>query len=188
MAFMSKQRARAHYSAGSQILVNLNPSSARKDHIRAVNHLQKAVELDPDSADGFHNLAHAWYRLAECEYRATSANCRFKDLRDYEDSVSDALEHGDDAKVEEMRQQYLKEHERDGLIDGYLVFALRAVDRALGIRHDFPQAHNTRAMILGKLGRLDEAIEATEVALSQAPGYKNAIDNRDKMRELKSRR
>ena len=40
-------------------------------------------------------------------------------------------------------------------------------------------------MILAKLGRLDEAIEATEVALSQDPDYKNASENWEKIKELR---
>ena len=185
MAFMAKWRAQSHYNAGSRILVNLNPSSSpKKDHIRAVNHLQKAVELDPNSAYSFHNLAHSWYKLAEHEYLVTSTNRQFKDIKDYENSINDALERGDDDIIEKMRERYLKEHERDGLITGYFVFALQAVDRSLEIRYDFPQAHNTRAMILAKLFRLDEAIEATEVALSQTPDYKNASENRGKIKEM----
>lgn len=186
MAFMAKQRAQAHYNAGSGILVSLNPSSSpKKSYIRAVNHLQKAVELDPNSAYSFHNLAHAWYRLAEHEYLVILAHRHFKDIKDFENSIRDALENGDDDIIEKMRERYLEDHERDGLIDGYFVFALRAVDQALEIRYDFPQAHNTRAMILAKLGRADEAIEATEVALLQDPNYKNASDNREKMKELR---
>ena len=185
MAFMAKQRAQVHYNAGSRILASLNPASPKKDYIRAVNYLQKAAELDPNSAYSFHNLAHAWYKLAEYEYLVISAHYQFKDLKDYEKSINDALEKGDDDIIEKMREQYLKEHQRDGLITGYFVFALQAVDRALEIQYDFPQAHNTRAMILAKLGRLDEAIEATEVALSQDPNYRNASDNQEKMKELR---
>jgi tetratricopeptide (TPR) repeat protein len=186
MAFMAKQRAQAHYNAGSQILVNLNPSSSpKKDYIRAINHLQKVVELDPDSAYGFHNLAHAWYKIAEHEHLVTSAHRQFRHMQDVENSIMDAIDKGDNDMVEKIREQYAKESMGDGLITGYFVLALQAVDRVLEIQYDFPQAHNTRAMILAKLGRLDEAIEATEVALSQAPNYKNASDNREKMKELK---
>lgn len=62
--------------------------------------------------------------------------------------------------------------------------ALDAVDHALAIRSQFPQAHNTRAMILAKMGRLDEALKETDIALSQMPGYQNATDNQEKIKGL----
>jgi tetratricopeptide (TPR) repeat protein len=185
MAFTAKQKAQAHYNAGTRILLNLNPSSSsKKDHIRAVNHLQKAVELDPNSAYSYHNLGHAWYKLAEHKYFVASAHQQFKNMQEFENAIRDTLNNGLNDMVEKIREQYVKEHAGDGLITGYFVFALQAVDRALEIQYDFPQAHNTRAMILAKLFRLDEAMQATEVALSQAPDYKNASENREKIKEL----
>ena len=186
MAFMAKQNAQKHYNAGTRILMNLNPSSSpKKDFIQAINHLQKAVELDLNSAHSYHNLGLAWYKLAEHEYFDISTHSQWKNMQEWEKSIEDAIDTGHDDMVEKMREQYLKEHARDGLVTGYFVFALQAVDNALALQYDFPQAHNTRAMVLAKLGRLDEAIEATEVALLQAPDYRNAIDNREKMKELR---
>ncbi len=193
MAFMAKQRAQRHYNTGTRILANLNPSSSsKKDHIRAVNHLQKAVELDPNSAYSYHNLGCAWYKLAEHEHFVASAHHQFKGMvtssglrQDFENAITDALNSGHDDMIEKIREQYVKEQGDDALITGFFVFALVAVDRALEIQNDFPQAHNTRAMILSKLGRLDEAIEATEVALTQDPSYENARNNREKMKALK---
>jgi hypothetical protein len=43
-------------------------------------------------------------------------------------------------------------------------------------------------MILAKLFRLDEAMKATEVALAQAPDYKNASENQEKIKEMIKRR
>jgi len=170
MAFMAKHRAQRHYNAGTRILVNLAPSSSPKeDHMRAVNHLQRAVELDPNFAYGFHNLAHAWYKLAEHEYFTILANSQYKNMKDFDNAIDNAFENGHADMVDKIREQYLKEHERDGFVDAYFLFALQAVDRALEIQYEFPQAHNTRGMVLAKMYRLDEALEATEVALSQAP-------------------
>ena len=162
MAFMAKQRAQAHYDTGSRILTNPSSQKALQE---AIKHLQKATELDPSFAYAFHNLAHAWYIVAEGFIGASS--CQefwvnvykgkgvMKDHTDVEDFIRSALES-----------------------------ALNAVDQALLIRYDFPQAHNTRAMILAKLFLLDDAMKATEVALSQAPDYKNASENREKIKEM----
>jgi tetratricopeptide (TPR) repeat protein len=182
MAFMAKQRAQAHYNAGTQIL---NNPSSQKALWEAIEHLLEATELDPSFADAFHNLAHAWYKLAEHKHLVASTHRQFKHMQDVENAIKDALDKGRNDIVEKIREQYVKESGGDGLITGYFVFALQAVDRALEIRYDFPQAHNTRAMILAKLGRLDEAIQATEVALSQDPDYKSASENREKMKELR---
>lgn len=167
MAFMAKQRAQRHYDAGTRILASLNQSLSihrdlkeavkhmHKDFDAAITHLQKAVILDPGFADAFHNLAHAWYQVAE--YNIVTARLRgFRsNPQEDEDNIRGALE-----------------------------FALDAVDQALAIRYEFPQAHNTRAMILAKLLRLDEAMEATELALSQYPDYENARDNQEKIEEM----
>ncbi|MBE9482990.1 MAG: tetratricopeptide repeat protein [Chloroflexi bacterium] len=164
MAFMAKQRAQAHYNAGSMIFLDKSPSP--KALRKAIEHLQKATKLDPSFAFAFHNLAHAWYMVSEgtitaarrsdLQIEAYNEKERCKDHSDVEDFITSVLE-----------------------------CALNAVDQALTISYEFPQAHNTRAMILAKLGRLDEAIEATEVALSQDPDYKNASENREKIKELR---
>ncbi len=66
MAFMAKQRAQRHYNTGTRIAFNAYESSSPKKALwEAITHLQSAVLLDPSFADAFHNLAHAWYNLAE---------------------------------------------------------------------------------------------------------------------------
>jgi tetratricopeptide (TPR) repeat protein len=166
MSFMAKQRARAHYNAGTRILNN--PSSA-KALVKAIKHLQEATKLDPSFAYAFHNLAHAWYIVSEGFIGASSrpdfwinvykGKGILKDRVDAEDFITSVLEAG-----------------------------LNAVDQALTIRYEFPQAHNTRAMILAKLFRLDEAMKAAEVALTQAPDYKKASENQQKIKEMIKRR
>jgi Tfp pilus assembly protein PilF len=185
MGLLVKQRAKAHYDIGTRILTK--PSS-QKILQKAIRQLQKATELDPSFAYAFHNLAHAWYKLAEHYYSTFSSNYQFKNMKEYEKYIEDAVEKGNNDKIERARAQYLKEHEKDGLIDVCFLKALVEVDRALEIQYDFPQAHNIRAMILAKQGRLDEAFEATRVALLQAPDYRNASENRDKIKELIQKR
>ena len=186
MDFTTGKKAQKYYNAGTQMLAKLNQSSSHKrDYIRTINYLQKAVELDPNSAYSFHNLSHAWYKFAENEYFLILNNNQFKNLKDYENAVKVATEKGEDKlSMERLRQKYIGEQGKFGLISGYFVFALQAADRALEIQFNFPQAHNTRAMILAKLNRPDEALEAAEFAISQAPDYKNAIDNREKIKKL----
>ncbi len=162
MAFMAKQRAQTHYNAGTQLLTN--PSS-QESLQEAIKHLRKATKLDPSFAHAFHNLAHAWYIVAEGFISASSRQDFWINV--YKGSG------------------FMKDHtDVEDFIVSTLESALEAVDRALAILYEFPQAHNTRAMILAKLFRLDEAMEATKVALSQYPDYKNSSDNREKIKEM----
>ena len=159
MGFMSKARAQAHYNSAGRLLMNLQIHFSIKDLENAIIHLRKATELDPGFAYAFHNLALSWYNLAD--YNVAASNIQGGPL---------LSPHSPD-EVEDS-------------ISGSLELALQAVDKALAIRPVFPQAHNTRAMILGKLFRLNEAMQAAELAVSQDPDYENARSNRDKIREM----
>jgi tetratricopeptide (TPR) repeat protein len=162
MAFMAKQRAQAHYNAGTRII---NNPSSQKALQEAIKHLQEATKLDPSFADAFHNLAHAWYIVAEGFIGASSR-------KDFWINVNKG-------------RGILKDHaDVEGFITSAFESALNSVDQALTIRYAFPQAHNTKAMILAKLLRFDEGLKETEVALAQAPDYKNASENRDKIKEM----
>lgn len=166
MPFMAKQRAIAHYNAGTRLLYN--PSSP-KALAKAIEHFQEATNLDPSFAYAFHNLAHAWYIVSEGFIGASTHPGFWTNV--YEG------------------KGILKDHaDAEDFITGVLEAGLNAVDQALTIRYEFPQAHNTRAMILAKLFRLDEAMKATEVALAQAPDYKNASENQEKIKEMIERR
>lgn len=148
-------KTRAQAHYNAGTRILVNTPSRQKDFAQAVKHLQKAVKLDPGFADAFHNLAHVWYQLAEYNIAVTAIQGVRLNPQYAEDSIGAALES-----------------------------ALDAVDRALEIRYEFPQAHNTRAMVLAKLFRLNEAMEAAELALSQYPDYDNARDNREKIKEM----
>ena len=166
MAFMAKRRAIAHYNAGTRLLYNASSAEALA---KAIKHFQKATKLDPSFAYAFHNLAHAWYIVSEGFISASSRP-------DFWINVYEG-------------KGILKDHtDAEDFITSVLEAGLNAVDQALTIRYEFPQAHNTRAMILAKLFRLDEALKATEVALAQAPDYKNASENQGKVKEMIGRR
>jgi len=55
--------------------------------------------------------------------------------------------------------------------------ALKALNRALHDRPNYPEAHNDRGRALVKLDRLPEAREAFEMALEQRPQYEAASYN-----------
>jgi tetratricopeptide (TPR) repeat protein len=150
------QRAQVQYDNGTRILSNLaNSSTISSDIEQAIKYFQTATKLNPKFAFAFHNLAHAWYKVAEC-------NEAFGDLVEFR-----------------LNPQKAEKHRRNAL-----ELALRAVDRAVEIQQVFPQAHNTRAMILAKLFRLNEALESVKAALSQNPDYENAKDNLGKIEVL----
>ena len=163
MALLAKQRAQAHYNAGSRLLMN---ASSQRSLQKSIKLLQKATQLDPTFAYAFHNLAHAWYTVSEGFIAASSRPAFWTNVYMGKAVIKNEADFAD-------------------FVNNALKSALEAVDRALAIRYEFPQAHNTRAMILANLLRYDEAIQETEVALSQDPNYKNASDNREKIKELR---
>jgi tetratricopeptide (TPR) repeat protein len=185
MAFMAKDRANENYNVATKILMNNSLSPSKQELVKAINKLQKAVELVPDFAYAYHNLGYAWYMLAEYEYKESQIKRKYKTFHDVEISIKRAVEIGDDKKIKDIQEQYAKEvTEFAGNIEAYLLFALEEVDKALAIQNYFPQAHNTRSMILAKQGRLNEAIEEVDIAIRQNPDYKKADDNRKKFIEL----
>ena len=138
------------------------------------------MKLDPNFAYAFHNLALALFRLGEHKHVV-------KGVKQAKLDVALASLNAAEHKFTEHDLKYfeldVKKAEND--ISTIFELALDAIDRATSIRYEFPQAHNTKAMILAKWARLDEAIEATEVALSQKPDYKNASKNREIMKEYR---
>lgn len=206
MAFMAKWKARRHYNDGTRVLTNValekwteeaarnpwklstNPEELAQ-HLRkntekleeGAKHLHKSVELDPSFAFAFHNLAHIYYNIAEyVVFTSHFEGCQL-DIA----VVAPGMWHL--AHQTDLPQRRRPDEQRaEDRIAGALESALEAVDQALTLRYDFPQAHNTRAMVLGRLGRLDEAIEAAEVALLQYPTYTKALDNREKIKQMKS--
>lgn len=192
MVFMAKQRAIAHYNEGTRSLMDVPPSSLSSPGLmgwlepsslrtleKAIKHLRKAVKLDPHSAYAFHNLAHALFRLGE--YKNAVKGYKQAKL-DVALASYDVGEHKFSRRAPRYFGLDVEKAEND--IDTTFELALDAVDRAISIRYDFPEAHNTRAMILAKLYRVDAALKATEIALSQKPDYKNAIENQEKIKAL----
>jgi len=188
MAFMAKQRAQAHYNEGTRILMNLPPSSSTPGAVgwltppllrllkKAVQHLQKAVKLDPHFAYAFHNLALALFRLGEHKHVVMGVKQAKLDIALASYNVDKCRS---TARALKYFGSDVEKAEND--IDTTFELALDAADRAISIRYDFPEAHNTRAMILAKLFRFDDALKATEIALSQKPDYKSAIENQEKI-------
>jgi tetratricopeptide (TPR) repeat protein len=166
MPLMAKRRAVAHYNAGTRML--LSRPTSQKDLEKTIKHFQQATKLDPSFAEAFHNLAHTWYTVAEVCRFFTSSSAFWLNVYGGRFGRKGGLE--DRTDVENYMTIVLES-------------GLNAVDQALAIRYDFPQAHNTRAMILAKLLRLDEALKATVVALAQTPDYKNASENQERIKE-----
>lgn len=192
MAFMAKQRAIAHYNEGTRTLMDVPPSSLSTPGLmgwltppllrtfeKAVKHLRKAVKLDPHSAYAFNNLAHALFRLGEHKNAV-------KGYKQAKLDVALASYNVGEHKFSTRALKYfgLEVESAENDIDTTFELALDAADRAISIRYDFPEAHNTRAMILAKLFRFDDALKATEIALSQKPDYKNAIENQEKIKGM----
>ena len=159
MAFLGKLRSQSHYAAGTLRLQWLDQgasSSPAKDLEFAVNHLRKAVKLNPGFADAHHNLGNALIMGTEYNLTMFGMFPRGRNPREHVESINE------DAYSE----------------------ALNALDRVVSLRHHFPEAHNNRARALIKLGRAEDAFRAFDIAIEQAPGYTKAIENRETLRKL----
>src|SRR3546814_11326445 len=58
--------------------------------------------------------------------------------------------------------------------------AVRALDEALRLQPDYPEAHANRGMALQELSRFDEARAAFDAAIALRPGYPEALKRRDR--------
>ena len=118
----------------------------------AVKHLKRAVELYPSFVEAHHNLGNAFIMGAEYNQTAYDLLPRARDL--------DAL-------------RYIEEAYSD---------ALDALEKAVSLKHQFPEAHNNRGKALIGLERYEEALQAFDIAIEQSPGYTKAIENREILR------
>lgn len=168
MISIKKFMAQYQYNVGTYNLMHFQ-NNPRLSLQKAIKYLKKSTELDHTFAYSFHNLAHAWYLMAE-RFLFTPYQQKFWE------------------KVYKRKLTYNDTQDVDAFINEIYELALKSVDQAIQINHIFPQAHNTRAMILAKLDRLNEAIQATDVALGQDPNYENAQNNREKMLYLQKQR
>ena len=141
------------YNAGTQILQSLvqgQTASFMDDWESCIEHLEKAIELDFTFADAHHNLAHACLALLE----HSPQRIAWKVGRDPEDRDYDG-------------ETFNKK-------------AYGAVNIALNLKPEFPEAYNTLGKVLVGLGRHKEAIQAFEFAIQQSPDYGTALENREK--------
>ena len=118
----------------------------------AVKHLKRAVELYPSFVEAHHNLGNAFIMGAE-----------------YNQVVYDMLHKARD--LDALR--YIEEAYSD---------ALDALEKAVSLKHQFPEAHNNRGKALIGLERYEEALQAFDIAIEQSPGYTKAIENREILR------
>ena len=162
MAFMAKQRAKFNYNTGIGIL---NKLSTQKDLQKAISVLQLATKLDPSFDDAFYYLAHAWYLVAD-------------------GFISTTFRQDFWLKVYQERGILKENADTEEFIISALESALTTVDQAIAIRHNFPIAHNLKAMTLARLLRLDEAMKEIEAALSQSPDYYLARKNKEKFQKM----
>jgi tetratricopeptide (TPR) repeat protein len=157
MALFAKIRAQGHYNTGTRIMSSLLQHGSSNP----ANNIIISIKNFQQAVDLDPNFAEAFHNLGYAWYQASEYNIMATYILNLgiraENAITDCLQ-----------------------------TALNSVDRAIAIRYEFPQAHNTRSMILAKLDRLNEAIEASDIAIFQKPDYKNALDNLEKMKRLKS--
>jgi Tfp pilus assembly protein PilF len=123
----------------------------------AVEHSQKATEINPDYAVGHVNLAAA---LAG------------------QGRTAEAIEHFQ--RAIEIDPNQAEAHYDLGCIfhkQGKLDEAIEQYQKAIEINPDYPEAHNNLGVVLMRMGRLDEAMDHYRTALRLRPDYAEALSN-----------
>jgi tetratricopeptide (TPR) repeat protein len=123
----------------------------------ALDHSQKAIEINPDYALGHVNLAVALAGLGR---------------------TAEALEHFQKAIAIDPNQA--EAHYDLGCIfdkQGKLDAAIEQYRKAIEIIPDYPEAHNNLGVVLMQSGRLDEAMDQYQTALRSKPDYPEAVNN-----------
>ena len=163
MAFLGKLRSQRHYNLATSRFQSLSrgkSSSPTEDLDFCVINFRKAIELNDGFAEAHHNLGHVFILGAE-----------------YNEALSGIRD------ISPEQTQQINSFNQDAYSD-----AVEAVEKAIRLRYQFPEAHNTLGKALIRLGRYDEALHEFEISLEQSPNYTTAIENQEKLRRLLSLR
>ena len=130
----------------------------------AIAQYQRALRLEPNSAEAHNNLANA---LAQQSGRRSEA------IAEYREALR-------------LRPGYAQAHYNlaNALSDqpGGLGEAIAEYEEALRLKSDFTAAHNNLALALAQSGRTAEAILHLQRALQIDPNLVNARQNSEKLR------
>ena len=158
----------------------------------AIASYQRALELDPDSAETHHNLGNALHDVSSGMRKPSPVIERAlaikPDFAQAHYNLGLALyrlkRHGEAAanyqKALALKPDFAESHNNLGIALGALrrhEEAVASYQRALELEPDFAQAHNNRAIALGALNRHGEAIEGYRRALALQPDLAEAHGN-----------
>jgi FkbM family methyltransferase len=164
----------------------------RGDHAAALEHIDAALNLRPDSADVLNNrgmilqglgrLDDALASFDEALSRdGASAGTLFN-----RGAVLTRLARFDEALASFDKAIALKPDYLEALHDrGYVLFELKRVnealasfDSAIALNPGYARAFNSRGLVLRAMGRLDDALASFEKAIALVPGNAGALFNR----------
>ncbi len=158
---------------------------------RAIAYYVNAVEIDPESADAYNNLAAAMLDLGRHEEAAGALKRALEIKPDFaiaHNNMGNALRnlgHPRDAiksyeTALELAPTYAEAHNNLGITYsrlGMLKEAVESFSAAIEIEPGFVVAHNNLGSALREFGRVGEAVECFENALRLAPEFVEAHNN-----------
>jgi predicted O-linked N-acetylglucosamine transferase (SPINDLY family) len=158
----------------------------------ALTSIDKAIELQPDSAEFHNDRGNVLYMLNRVGDALASYDKAIKCKPDYADAYNNrgnilyVLKREEDALVSydnaiALRPSYAAAHcNRGNALRALrrLDEALTSFDKAVALKPEYAEAHNYRGLALIDMRRLHEALASIDKAIALAPGYAEAYNNR----------
>ncbi len=187
-AIVSLERALAIYPKSEHAHNNLGIALRKRDPRKAVLHLRKAVELDPDFSEATINLGAALLELGEAdEARKAFAEALAQDPKSAMTHFrlgSVLLDRGDLEGAREHFETSLKlnpthadTHNSLGVVHlrkGDLATAMAEFQAALRIEPEHPDAHSNVGIASLRQGRKQEGLAELEMAIRLSPRHADA--------------
>ena len=165
---------------------NLGTLESKEGHLaKAMRQLQIAVSLNPGSDEAHDNLGMVYGRLGLTEEAIAELKTAIKlnpgDIHAHENlrKIYDDQGRYENAGGELYYTYAIRHYEKGGDLyrQGNLEQAKAELRKAVGLRPDYPEAHNAIGIILDREGRVSEAITEFRRAVDLKPDYAVAHNN-----------
>ncbi|MBW4492796.1 MAG: tetratricopeptide repeat protein [Oscillatoria princeps RMCB-10] len=178
---MKSESAEIHFKTGNEL-----KDAGKFDE--AIDSYQKALEIEPDSAEALNQLGEVYFlrgRLAEALAACQQALKIQPDFAEGYKTLGNVLQGQGKidaairaySKAVEIKPEFAQAHSNLGSMfyrQGQLESAVACYERARELKPDLAAVHSNLGKVLQQLGRLDEAVACWRKALELNPGAGSA--------------